>query len=226
MIVNDQSVYHMSLPKGGSSSKALLKENQYISIVLISAGCVLCALIGGLIIGAHLENSRGSHCYNSTDADSSWLCPASLSPAPVVAPATAATTSTSRSLMTTTKEVEVQRGPLALLKPAAIEIGIFAIFQAFGIRALRRTTSVVSRRLPQLMSRIRTSSSLGRVLSGALTWIRAFLRRSGYNSYKVLKNFYKKTAASKVVTRAKKIIKNVKKKKGKKNNDEEKKAAY
>ena len=38
--------------------------------------------------------------------------------------------------MTTTKEVEVQRGPLTLLKLAAIEIGIFAIYQAFGISSI------------------------------------------------------------------------------------------
>ena len=110
------------------------------------------------------------------------------------APVTVATTSTSRSLMTTTKEVEAQHGPLALLKPAAIEIGIFAIsgiwyssIETYDFYCFLQASSINE-------SNFELCRHWVVYFWGALTWIRAFFEKIKlYNSYKILKNFCPRT---------------------------------
>ena len=143
------------------------------------------------------------------------MCPAGMTPFPpspavVVIPSSAApqeATTSSRSTTLPIEPVAVEpKGPLAVLKPAVIEIGVLALMQAFGVRFLKHSLAFAVRKVPQFGSRILP------VLSTA----RHVARKSAGGFYKLTKLVYKKTAASKVVTRTKKIVKNIVKKNKKK----------
>ncbi|KAL7562263.1 hypothetical protein ACA910_004068 [Epithemia clementina (nom. ined.)] len=207
MILNDQSYYSMLFPKGHQKTKSVLKEKRNISIVLISAACLLGALLGGLAIGVGIENSRVAICSNhisnsSTNKQSlepSWMCPARLTPIP--------------QNTSTTAVVTRDRHPLSVIKPVVIEIGIFALFQAVGLRFFKMTSSLVAKRLPRLLSRVKPLAKFSRSLAELIAATRRVMQKSAGGLYKATKLFYKKAAASKVVTRTKKMVKTLLKKK-------------
>lgn len=213
MLLNDESYYSMLHGKGGqgNNSKRLLKEKRDISMSLISAACILGALFGGLFIGVQLATLRSSYCnVTGTSASTpSFICPAEIF--------------TNRSVPVmqetfdgSTAVVVRERSPFSAIKPAIIEIGVFALVQALGLRFLKVASSVVARKLPGLLSRTRPLAKL-------VTSARRVVQRSASGLFEATKMFYKKTAASKVVTRTKKIVKNImySKKKAHDGDDEE-----
>ena len=232
MLLNDQSYHTLLFPNkndgstSSSSSKSSLvvfPEKRNLSMVFLAAAGVVAALFGGLLIGATIENTRVAHCSTNTSSDV-WMCPAGMTPFPpspavVVVPASSApqeATTSSRSTTLPVEPVAVEpKGPLAVLKPAVIEIGVLALMQAFGVRFLKGSLAFAVRKVPQFGSRILP------VLSTA----RRVARKSAGGFYKLTKLVYKKTAASKVVTRTKKIVKNIVKKNKKKKYQQKQKEA-
>lgn len=203
----------------------LLKDKRAVfSTVLISAVCLFGAMVGGLLIGVQIASLRVNYCteiansgvHDSEETEttpssfsSSWICP----PGIVAQPTAEKTTDTTNTSNAAIAVVPRERGPFSAIKPAMIEIGVFAIVQTLGLRFFKISASVVGRKLPQILSRVTPLAKLSRSVGRLTVAFRRVASKSVGGLYEATKLVYKKTAASKVVTRTKKIVKAYSKKK-------------
>ena len=200
-----------------SQASILKKKGAQLSIIIVASVSLLCALIGGGVLGVAVVDAHQTLCVDR--ASSALLCkimPSSLSS---VSSVSALSSIEGESDMLSQARIS-SRGPLsnssdndravvdlanqnaeekddalseqqqisfARIKPILIELGVVAVVHSLGVNLARRTGSILAKLPWDTMLRRARTMTKG--------------------SYYFVKKVYKKTHASKITTRVKKQVK-------------------
>mmetsp|Transcript_32474 Transcript_32474/g.67704 ORF Transcript_32474/g.67704 Transcript_32474/m.67704 type:complete len:234 (-) Transcript_32474:259-960(-) len=215
------STNHRSYPSLDLSSHAQTvwkQKSSPLPVVLMTVLSLLCSLLGGVVIGVSLVEAHQKLCRSHHHSESpALLCQIvplpsmteSLETTPMpkkrsmmlLPPAQYQFSATARglTLAETTRNAEkdaIRDRWMSRLRPLLIEVGVVTIFHALGVGLLNRTTAVV-RRIPWMDVWRR------------IGFLASTTRQATATPLKILGAWYKKTAASKVVTRVKKQVKHI-----------------
>lgn len=205
----------MSATAGNFSTPQRMPPNMWkrkgeLSVVVFSVLSVMMAMFGGCVLGVAMVDAHHALCVER-QSSSSLLCKimpsqqsSQRSPSnarrsrsalstenyPATQGSQSSSTITDRNNNPQTQIASSSQAPTPFsmdrIKPLVIEVGVFAVLQTLGVGLMKRAGTLVAK--APWVDAVRRM----RVLSG--------------NSLKILTKLYKKTGASKIVTRVKKQV--------------------